>query len=70
MDEAERIKVVKEIQRLLVNEAIRFFMVSYGSVIGIRPWLKNFHVHLGGNATAYRNLDTFYITESSPRANA
>jgi ABC-type transport system substrate-binding protein len=67
-DAAERIEVVRDIQRLLVNEAIRVYLLCADVTHnGTRPYLKNFHRHLGGNATAYRTLDTYYI-DGGPRA--
>jgi peptide/nickel transport system substrate-binding protein len=69
-DEEERIGVVRDIQRLLVNEAIRVYLLSANPThSGTRPYLKNVHRHLGGNATGYRILDTFYI-DGGPRASA
>jgi peptide/nickel transport system substrate-binding protein len=66
-DEQERLAIVKDVQRILVNEAIRVYLVSYGAVGGYRPYIKNAHRHLGGNATNYRIVDTFYL-DGGPRA--
>lgn len=66
-DREERLAIVLDAQRILVNEAIRFYLLSYGSVSGTRPYLKNVHVQWGGNATSMRTFDTFYI-DGGPRA--
>jgi peptide/nickel transport system substrate-binding protein len=67
-DEQERISVVRDIQRLLVNDAIRVYLLCANPThSGTRPYIKNYHRQLGGNATGYRIIDTYYL-DGGPRA--
>jgi ABC-type transport system substrate-binding protein len=57
-----RRNLVIEVQRRLVEDAVRTWIIAPASLTFVPPWLSNVHVMLGGLGTAYRLPPTVVVT--------